>query len=263
MTLVQRLTASVRANGFSATAAKCRSMVVDRWFDFQYGLNTCSCSDLDELTITADHKANGYLYKPVRILPLRRFFKALRPLLPRDSVLVDFGSGKARVLMVGAEFGFRAARGVEFAKELCEISQRNCEHYSARAKTATEFSTVEMDAAKYEIRPDENVFIMCNPFDDAIVKAVLENIAASVRETPRQVWIAYYNPKWKHVIEQQKDFPKAEEFNFWGHRFALYSNARKALTPGELEGLPVLAKSLVAGLYLSAENLAEVVELVC
>lgn len=224
MNLVQRLTASVRGQGWSATAAKLRTMFVDRWFDFRYGVDTCACSELDELTIDSANKTSGYLYKPVRILPLRKFFQAIRPTLPREAVLVDFGSGKARVLLVSAEFGFQAARGVEFARELCAVSRINCTRYQARSGTATRLTTVEADAAKYQIRPEENFFIMCNPFDDSIVRAVLDNIAASATRHPRDIWIAYYNPKWGAVIEQQPRFAAEREFDFWGHRFVLYAN---------------------------------------
>ncbi len=55
---------------------------------------------------------------------------------------------------------------------------------------------------------------MCNPFDDSIVRAVLDNIAASAAQHPRDVWIAYYNPKWGAVIEQQPRFATEREFNF-------------------------------------------------
>jgi hypothetical protein len=179
---------------------------------------------LDDLTIDSENKASGYLYKPVRILPLRNFFAAVRPILPRDPVLVDFGSGKARVLLIAAGFGFREARGVEFARELCVISRENCNRFQARTGTATRFLTVEADAAKYPIQPEENFFIMCNPFDDPIVRAVLKNIAVSARQHPREVWVAYYNPKWGAVIEQQPQFARVRDYDFWGHRFALYSN---------------------------------------
>jgi hypothetical protein len=262
MTFVQRLTLSVRTNGFGATTAKFRSIIVDRWFDFRYGLNTCSCSDLNDLTIASGNRENGYLYKPVRILPLRKFFKKLHPMLPHDSVLVDFGSGKARVLMVGAEFGFRAARGVEFAHELCETSRKNCERYVARSRTSTELITIEADATKYEIQPDENVFILCNPFDDIIVKMVLDNIATSVREHPREVWIVYYNPRWGQVIERQENFPKTQEFNFWGHRFALYSNVKAAFVPVSLEKSTAVVK-LMAGFYVVNECFTDMIDLIC
>ena len=224
MNLWQRATASLRAQGLGATLAKLRTMFVDWWFDLRQGVDTCANSELSELTIDSANKTSGYLYKPVRILPLRKFFAAIRPALPRDAVLVDFGSGKARVLLVAAEFGFREARGVEFARELCEVSRNNCARYRARTQSATRFETIEADAAKYAIRPEENVFILCNPFDDSIVRAVLDNLAASGRECPRALWVAYYNPKWGAVIEQRPDFVKEREFDFWGHRFALYSH---------------------------------------
>jgi predicted RNA methylase len=228
MNLLKRLATSLRGQGIVATVIKLRTLMVDHWFDFRYGLDTCAWSELEDLTIDSTSKASGYLYKPARILPLRKFFKETEQTCPREGVLVDFGSGKGRVLLVASEFGFREARGVEFAHELAEISRRNCARYKSVTATETEFETVEADASKYAIRADEHVFVFCNPFDDTIMKAVLANIAKSVVQHPRQVVIAYYNPKWGRVVEQQSEFNLISEFNWWGHKFALYSNRKQS-----------------------------------
>jgi transcriptional regulator of NAD metabolism len=39
------------------------------------------------------------------------------------------GSGKARVLVVAAEFGLSEARGVESANELYEVARKNVAHF--------------------------------------------------------------------------------------------------------------------------------------
>jgi len=220
----QRLTVSLRGHGLMATLAKIRVLLADYWFDFRYGVDTCSWSELEGLTIASDNRARGNRYQPTRLLLLRRLFKAVEPALPADRVLVDFGSGKGRVLLVASEFGFREARGVEFAHELCETSRRNVTRYKARTRVRMEFSIIESDAARYQIRPEENVFILCNPFDGTILKAVLDNITASIQKHPRKVWIMYYNPRWSQVVEQQNDFARFEEFTYWGFKFIVYSS---------------------------------------
>lgn len=225
MSLFRRSAASLRAIGPLASLAKLYTVGVDHWFDFRYQTDTCAVSELGPLTIRSGHKENGTLYRPIRIVPLRRFFAAVRPRLPQDSVLVDFGSGRGRVLLLAAEFGFKEARGIEFAHELCVSSRRNCERYQARTGTATRFATLEMDATKYEIQPDENFFMFCNPFDDSILKVVLENIARSLAQAPRPAWLAYYNPKWDGEIQKQPAFRLVEALSFLGHhRINLYAH---------------------------------------
>lgn len=226
MSMLKRLTASLRGLGIAATLVKLQTLLVDHWFDFRYGLDTCSWSELKDLTIDSASKASGYRYQPARILPLRKFFKTFQEKFPNNGVLVDFGSGKGRVLLVASEFGFREVRGVEFARELCEISRQNCARYKCVTGIGTEFKTIEADAAKYAINADECVFVMYNPFDDFIMKSVLANIVISVQMHPRQVFIIYYNPKWGHLIEQQTSLTLARAFDWCGYKFTLYSNRK-------------------------------------
>ncbi len=207
-----------------ATLFKLRAVALDYLFDLKYRVETCSWSELQSLTVESDNKGHGYAYQPTRVLPLRLLFKSIQPLLAPDSVLLDIGSGKGRVLLVASEFGFRAVRGVEFARELCQIAKKNLVHFKSKTGRPTEFEIIETDAAEYHIREDENVFILYNPFDDVILGRVLDNISASVRKQPRKVLIVYYNPKWKHVIENRRDYRSVREFNFWSFKFTLYSN---------------------------------------
>jgi SAM-dependent methyltransferase len=146
-------------------------------------------------------------------------------MVPEDSVLVDFGCGKGRVLLIAAECGFRKARGVEFAHELCEIADKNCAIYKRKRAPNTEFQVIESDAAKYVLNDDENVFFMFNPFDDVVLNDVLNNIAASLKIQPRKILILYFNPLHGNLIEQHGVFAKSEEFVIGGYPFPVYSNS--------------------------------------
>ena len=225
MAILQRITRSLAQQGLVATLAKLHGLFLDYWFDFRYGLDTCACSTLDDLTVCGENKAGGYQYSPTRVLPLRRLFVKLLPRLAEEFVLVDFGSGKGRILLVAAEYGFREVRGVEFARELSEIARKNCARFKARTGVATQFKIIEGDAARYVVQPDENVFVMCNPFNDAVLSGVLAQISTSLRSHPRNVMIIYYNPKWAQVIEQWGECPHRQELVSAGFRFAIYSNA--------------------------------------
>lgn len=159
-------------------------------------------------------------------------FNFMESMIPADSILVDFGCGRGRVLLVGLEFGFREVRGVEFAHELCEIARYNCASYKAIAGHTAEVRIVECDATKYCVNTDENVFFMYNPFDETIVDAVVSNIAASLQKRDREIWIIYNNPIHGHLIEQRAEFTNPREYNIWGHTFKVYSN-NQTLRPGQ------------------------------
>lgn len=93
----------------------------DCLYDLKHGINTAGWISLQELTIRSDNIDRGVHYEPTKVIPLRKLFRKISPILPQGPVLLDFGCGKGRPQLVASEFGFKAARGVEFAKELCEV----------------------------------------------------------------------------------------------------------------------------------------------
>jgi SAM-dependent methyltransferase len=206
-------------------------LIEDRLFDFRYKTDTCEWAQLSDLTIDSTSKERGRRYQPTMVNPLRKLFKELRPIFPGDTVFIDLGCGKGRVLLIASKFGFREVRGVEFAHELCEIAKNNCSVYRDKTGVRTVFKIIESDVADYRISPDENVFYMFNPFDATILRKVLDNISDSLLMHPRRILIIYYNPECYDVIEKRSNFEKIREFSFIGHRLSkvsVYSSKRPA-----------------------------------
>jgi SAM-dependent methyltransferase len=221
---LKRFVSSFLGAGPHATLIKLCCVAADHWFDVRYGLDTCSWSELNVLTIDSNNKERGVRYQPTRVLPLKKLFRAIQPMMPENPTLVDYGCGKGRVLLVASAFGFREVRGVEFAHELCEIATKNCARYKAKAGVKTEFRIVEEDAAGRAVSADENIFFMYNPFDVTVLNKVLDNVSASLRRKPRRIMIVYYNPKWVCVFEQRADFAPLPELSFWGYHFTVFTN---------------------------------------
>jgi len=207
-----------------ATATKLWVLMADHLYDLRHGIDTCKGSPLEGLTIGGENKERGTRYQPTRVVPLRKLFRLVEPLVPSNSVLVDLGCGKGRVLLVASEFGFKEVRGVEFAHELCEIAKKNCAVFKARKHFKPDWRIIEADVTQYTIEPDETVFFMFNPFDEIILQKVLDNIATSLQMRPRKILIIYYNPRAAETIERRADFTRLQEYNFWGYNFKVYSN---------------------------------------
>lgn len=224
MTALGRLSKSLREEGLSSTIAKLYGLGADYWFDFRHGTDTCSWSELDQLTIDSENKASGYRYQPARVVPLRRLLQNIGRDLPPTPVLVDFGSGKGRVLLVAAEWGMRELRGIEFSKELCEIARKNCSRFKAQTGNSAEFQIRETDAAQYDVQPEENVFFFYNPFDDTVLAKVLDNIGESLHRHPRKILIVYYNPLWNDVMTSRPGLRLVREVRFWGFQFNVIEN---------------------------------------
>jgi SAM-dependent methyltransferase len=226
----RRIAGILRTQGVRGLVTKLYVECIDRWFDFVNGTDTCEWMPLEHLNIASEHRAQGTRYEPARVAVLRRFFSRLTGPLPENSVLVDFGAGKGRVLLVAAEFGFREVRGVEFSSQLCDIARRNRDRTRAAAPTRCGFMIIEADAADYAIRADENVFFLFNPFDQSVLDKVLENIATALIHAPRDVFICFYNPHYAAPMRKYPQFTEIHASSCWGYRFCVFSNIEPADT---------------------------------
>lgn len=224
MSPIKRILRSVKKQGLGLTFVKFYGLFSDWFFDLRYGVDTSREHVLDALTIPGENRRHGTPYVPARIIVLRRLFRMLRPFVSRGSVLVDIGSGKGRVLFVASEFGFKEARGIEFAHELSAAACQNSASYTARTRTHTRFDIIETDATTYPIQPDEDVFFLNNPFDRTILARVLENIHASLRQYPREVSLLYFTPSEKAFLDADACFKRVKSGQVYGYDYILYRN---------------------------------------
>lgn len=225
MSLLQVFKKSPIVQAFEKAIFIAHAKIVDFSFDILHGVNTRTFAELSDLSITDEtSKKRGERYQPTRLIPLRKLFHAIKPIIPSDSVLVDLGCGKGRVLLAASELGLEKVIGVEFARELCEIAVKNCANFKTKNKLNTEYKIVCDDASNYSINSDENIFFMFNPFDEVILAKVINNISTSIQTNFRRVFVIYYNPVHANTIEQKKEFSKLLEFNLWHHKFTVYSN---------------------------------------
>ena len=72
---------------------------------------------------------------------------------PEQEVLVDYGSGKGRVLVVAAELGIQRIVGIEFSPGLVAIAKCNLERYRARTGDGRTISLITANAAEVEEQP--------------------------------------------------------------------------------------------------------------
>jgi SAM-dependent methyltransferase len=215
-----RFQRGLRRRGWRGLAVLATTEVADWAFDARYGTHTIGEATLESMTGVVGDMEHAEPYQGTRVLALRGLLRALQ--LPPGNVLVDFGCGKGRVLMVAAPFGFRAARGVEFSGGLCDVARLNMERFGRRSGTTAEFEIIHDDAGAYPIRDDENVFFFCNPFDDHIMRRVMANIAQSYDKLPRPMMIIYRRPAHQECITSGTPFVKRAEYVFWRSDFAIF-----------------------------------------
>lgn len=166
----------------------------DEFVDGVYGIDTRRERRYDDamkaLTRQRDPETNMPSYY-LRLLALRKF---LAP-DPRDVVL-DLGCGDGRALCVFARLPVRAVRGLEFDVTACAAARLNARRLRRR-RAAVE--VIEGDAACHRFA-DETIVYLFNPFGAATLRAVLDNIRASLRERPRRLRLCYYHPRHGDVV---------------------------------------------------------------
>jgi SAM-dependent methyltransferase len=210
---------SVSSRGLISTIKIAISYLIDFGYDLRYGTDTMQWVDLEELMITEDGRKHGNPYKATKARALVRLLKMLD--LSKYETFVDFGAGKGRVLLIAAKYGFRKVVGVEIAKELCQVAQRNAEHL----KLTDCIEVVESDVTHYTIRRDQTVFFLYNPFDQSVTTRVLQNIGASLRAYPRNAWLLYNTPKYHADVLGTGLFKFWQKHDFGGSEFMIYRTA--------------------------------------
>ncbi len=157
------------------------SLLIER----HMGIETSGYADLQELGIDAPgHKR----YEPSKWLDLRRILR--HEDVCADDVFLDIGSGKGRVVMQAARYGFRRVIGVELSPELNAIAAANVDarRHSLRC-TDVEFVTA--DVAEYAIPDDVTVVYHYNSIDGAVFAALVDHLIESLDRKPRTLRFIY------------------------------------------------------------------------
>jgi SAM-dependent methyltransferase len=120
---------------------------------------------------------------------------------PQQCRFLDLGCGKGRPLLVATEFGFPAITGVEVSPGLARIARRNAGISANAYPDRTRINIVTADATKYRLPAENLVIFLYNPFDGPLVARLLGNIVASLLQSPRTLYIVYYNPVFAGILD--------------------------------------------------------------
>lgn len=168
-------------------------MARNRLFDMRCGVETRVVTALSEQGVPATEAAQGNnLYRPIWASEFRHLMKAI-DVDPRKFTLVDFGSGKGKVLLLAAEHGFPKVVGVEYAPGLHAVATENIGNFRRSSTCRSEIVAVNADARRCELPQDPLVMLMFNPFGAETARAVVERIEDDYRHNPREMYLLYAN----------------------------------------------------------------------
>jgi hypothetical protein len=144
---------------------------------------------------------DGQMYIASRPASAREALHALPLDRHADYTLIDFGSGKGRVLFIAAEFPFRRIQGIEFALELHRAAERNIQTYRHRSQRCAAIESRHLNAQDVAFPDEPQVLFFFNPFLPVVMSRVLDNLSASLARHPRAVWLVLLFPELAAVCD--------------------------------------------------------------
>jgi hypothetical protein len=190
------------------------------YFDLKHGVDTYSNVPLSDLKIDDSSVEFGRRYQPILVSHLKEILRQIKP--DCSDVLVDYGSGKGRVLLISSMYPFKRVVGVEFSQELCTTAQKNADIFR-KDKRNCPIEIHCMDAAVYPVDPEETVFFFFNPFDTAIMGKVIRNIEMSYEAHPRNMKIVFINLESQPLEQSSTLFSRITDSNLHGLPFQIYA----------------------------------------
>ena len=205
-------------NSFTKTKnifSKVYDNILNIKYDNQFSLKTNSSVQLINMEVESESIVHARHYQATHY---RLFFKIMNQLnLPWNKFnFIDFGSGKGRCLLMASMLGFKEVMGIEFAKDLCEMAERNKlslqKNFPQIPLSPT--TIINEDALNFIPRTKNNVFFFYNPFDGIILKEVLQNCSEYSPLGSRDYYI-YVNPLRDYLFEPLglKEIIKMENSN--------------------------------------------------
>jgi SAM-dependent methyltransferase len=182
---------SLRRRGVWRTV---KMSVFEIYHERRLGADTSYVIPRHRLDGDPDALRHGTDYFPSSYLVLYEAFSSLDAEC-RGGVLIDYGCGMGRALMFASTLPLKRMIGIELSPSLCAAAVNNLENlYRRRGRSDPVWSIVNADARVFAVPADANLFYFFNPFDDAVLRQVIDNIVVSVRKTPRKCIAIYANP---------------------------------------------------------------------
>lgn len=200
------------------------SIVEDVVFDRRFGVDTLAqVPHADTRGLVGDSAVGARDYHPTRGRHLRKLWRVLD--LPPGLGLLDVGCGKGLVLMRASAEPFSRIVGVEFAASLVAVAEQNLARFRQRRPEAAPIEVVHADAATYEIPADLHVIYLFNPFSEAVLERVMDQVRASHAAVPRPMWVVMNKAHFHATVCGGGVFSRTRSFAYGSAEFHVYQTA--------------------------------------
>jgi len=191
-----------------STPARQRSLYGDADYDWDHRVNTTSGAvGWRDRLLGVFHSA----YQPTEPALFREMLDALQRhacLNLEDFVFIDLGSGKGRTLLMASDYPFRRILGVELLSSLHEIAKQNISRYQSDSQSCFVIESICADATSFPLPPGPLVIFLFNPFPEAGLRKMVENLRQSLEKSPRAAFVLYHNPQLEKIVGEGGHFEK-------------------------------------------------------
>jgi len=161
----------------------------------KYGIKTIG---VDNLRNSEVDFSNATIYMPASYDLLEEIFTILHA--NEKNHFLDIGCGKGRALCVASNYGYKKNTGIDFSKKLCDAAIENTKIFKNKKRPDATFEIINIDAVDYIIPADVDCIFMFNPFNELVMKRVVENIVKNISQYKRELYIVYANPLFKNLF---------------------------------------------------------------
>lgn len=207
--MLAKVSAAIDEGGLAALAPRlARGLVhrlifrpVDGRLDRLIGANTDGKVSAADLAVGGPNGRFGLEYAATPGLLFQMMVASLR-IDPRRYSFVDVGSGKGRLVCLASLLPFRQVFGVEFSRVLHEAASANVAALAAAgAARCPDTRCLHMDATEFAVPTTDCVVFLYNPFLEPVLTRVVENLRASHARHGQKIFVIYYNPQQRHVLD--------------------------------------------------------------
>ncbi len=182
---------NTRRLGIGEATKLYRYRLSERYHDWKLGIRTTGLIESHEL----GHDSHCQPYEAIHYQCLNIVMDYFSP-DPRRDVMLDYGCGMGRAVVVAATRPFKQVIGVELSADLSRTAIENVEHAKRRRKCPNVVIVTE-DATTYTVPPDVTAIFLFNPFTGPILQAVQQRIRESLQATPRDLKLVYMHPSYE------------------------------------------------------------------
>jgi len=197
----------------------------DLFFDAFYKVDTVSLKRLEHTDVGVAGQAIGNQYQPTGVLMCRRILKRMKKTYAVDG-LVDFGSGKAQVLLCGILENYHHVGGVEFSKDLHTIALKNIEQFLKKSKQKPSVNLVCADAREYILHEKENLLYFFHPFKNELFVEVLASLKPQIEKRNTPTYAIYILPRGRKAFDDAPEWQLVDSFWESGYEALVYAFRR-------------------------------------